>query len=51
MPFQHQVGPGDCIVSIAYDNGFHPDTLWDHPENAELKALRHDPERDESEWD
>lgn len=43
MPFQHQVGPGDCVVSIAYDNGFHPNTLWDHPENAELKALRHDP--------
>jgi len=43
MPFQHPVGRGDCIVSIAFDNGFHPDTLWHHPENAELKALRHDP--------
>lgn len=43
MTERHRVGPGECIVSIATERGFFPDTVWDHPENAELKALRRDP--------
>ena len=31
---------GDSIPSIAKDNGFFPDTIWNHPENAQLKAKR-----------
>ncbi len=39
----HIVQPGECIASIAFQHGFFPDTLWDHPENGELKSLRKDP--------
>src|SRR6185437_1841277 len=34
---------GDSILSIAADNGFFWETVWNHPENAQLKALRKDP--------
>lgn len=34
---------GDCLTSIALARGFDPQTLWDHPGNAELKELRHKP--------
>jgi peptidoglycan hydrolase-like protein with peptidoglycan-binding domain len=40
MPINYQVQPGECISSIAYDHGFFPDTLWNHPNNAELKRKR-----------
>lgn len=36
------VGEGDCMASIAFDHGFLPDTLWDLPENANLKSGRTD---------
>jgi N-acetylmuramoyl-L-alanine amidase len=39
----HSVASGECLTSIAFDNGFHWKTLWDHPGNAELKQARHDP--------
>lgn len=39
----HTVKPGDCLLSIATDNGFFWETLWDHPKNAKLKELREDP--------
>lgn len=43
MPKTHIVGAGECISSIAAKYGFFPDTLWELPENAALKALRDDP--------
>jgi hypothetical protein len=43
MAQDHEVGPGECISSIAFDSGFFPGTLWDHPANADLKSRRKDP--------
>src|SRR5688572_30652267 len=43
MPKQHQVQPGECISSIAFDNGFFPDTLWNLSANAGLRNKRKDP--------
>lgn len=44
MARQHRVQPGDCINSIALRYGFFPDTLWNHPLNAALRALRDNPD-------
>jgi len=37
------IARGDCLASIAHARGFDPDTIWNHPGNAELKELRHSP--------
>jgi hypothetical protein len=42
MPI-HVVSPGDTIVSIAHEYGFLSTTIWDHGQNAELKAKRKNP--------
>ena len=34
------VSQGDSIPSLAKENGFFPDTIWNHPENADLRAKR-----------
>ncbi len=41
--FIHTVGSGDCITSIADRNGHFWETVWEAPENADLRALRKDP--------
>lgn len=42
MP-QYTVKQGDCILSIAEDFGFAYETIWNHPNNADLKQKRNDP--------
>jgi hypothetical protein len=41
MPIQ-DIKPGDCIDQIAEEHGLLPETVWDHPDNSELKTLRKD---------
>ena len=43
MPEDYVVQPGDCMSSIAYENGFFWKTLWNLAENADLKARRKNP--------
>lgn len=39
----HIVVQGECFLSIAEKHGFFWETLWNHPENAELKKKRVEP--------
>jgi N-acetylmuramoyl-L-alanine amidase len=38
-----RVRPGDCVWSLAVENGFDVDTVWNEPDNRELKSRRDDP--------
>lgn len=40
---EHTVEPGDCIISISRQYGLLWRTIWDHPQNADLKRRRQDP--------
>ena len=40
---EHKVKQGECIASIAFQNGLFPDTVWNDPKNATLKTERVDP--------
>jgi hypothetical protein len=39
MP-KYTIDNGESIPSVAKDNGFFWETLWNHSENAELKQKR-----------
>jgi N-acetylmuramoyl-L-alanine amidase len=43
MPEDYEVQPGDCLSSIAYENGFFWQTLWNLPANSDLKSKRKNP--------
>jgi len=43
MATQYTVQQGDCFLSIAAQFGIPLNKLWNHPDNAQLKALRKDP--------
>lgn len=40
---QHEVQAGECLASIGERYGFFVDTLWDHPDNADLRERRENP--------
>lgn len=40
---KHKVGSGESTSSIASKNGFFWKTIWEHPENAQLREKRKDP--------
>lgn len=37
------VSRGECLQTIAADHGFFWETLWNHPDNADVKSARKDP--------
>lgn len=43
MPTTHRVQQGECLVSIAESYGFFWETLWNLPENKQIRDARRDP--------
>lgn len=43
MAEDYEAQQGDCINSIAYNNGFFWKTIWNHASNSDLKTRRKDP--------
>jgi len=43
MPKQYKIRQGDCFSNIAAKHGFTTQSLWEHPDNSELKQKRGNP--------
>ena len=43
MPSQYRVSQGDCLASIACARGLDWQTIYNHPDNAELRRVRPNP--------
>lgn len=43
MPKVVKVAANECVASIAFEHGFPPETIWNDPANAGLKAGRKNP--------
>ncbi len=41
----HKVGKGESATSIASENGFFVDTIWNHPQNSALREKRKTPDQ------
>ena len=39
----HTIRAGDCLLSVAHENGFFERTVWEHAANDELRRKRRDP--------
>ena len=39
----HVIAEGECLSSVAFENGYFPGTIWERPENDALRELRGDP--------
>ncbi|MBZ0115598.1 MAG: peptidoglycan-binding protein, partial [Sandaracinaceae bacterium] len=42
MARDHEVRQGECVVSLAFENGWFPRALWEHAKNEGLRARRED---------
>lgn len=42
MPIKHEVEQGDSVISLSEEHGFFANTIWNDPDNAELKKKRKD---------
>jgi hypothetical protein len=42
MPVNHEVEEGESVISLSEEYGFFAHTIWDDPDNAELKKKRND---------
>jgi hypothetical protein len=40
---KYAIKPGECISSVAFAHGLFPDTIWNDPENREIREKRKSP--------
>lgn len=43
MSVKYTIKPGECISSVAFAHGLFPDTIWNDPENREIREKRKSP--------
>lgn len=43
MAETYKVSKGDCVDSVAFKHGLLPETVWNHPDNSDLKKKRDTP--------